>query len=90
MVPSVLDTISSIDVQVHVDIFPPATPIVSVIDMFLSRIVPSISLLWQSLLIFVIRKGQCQQAQFSTVILPYPPFFGRVRFSSACLMMMWS
>ena len=53
----------------RVDIFPPPTHIISVIDLSLSRIVPSISSLWQPLLIFVIRKGQCQQA---LLFLRYP------------------
>ena len=48
----------------RVDIFPPPTRIISVIDLPLSRIMPSISSLWQPLLIFVIRKGQCHQALF--------------------------
>ena len=46
----------------HVDIFPLPTRIISVIDLSLCRIMPSISPLWQPLLILAIRKGQCQPA----------------------------
>jgi hypothetical protein len=47
-----------------------ATPIVSVIDMILSQIVPSNSSLWQPLLILVIRKGQCRKPFFSPLSYP--------------------
>ena len=52
---------------------------------------PSISSLWQPLLILVIRKGQCQRALFFSP-LPYPVilFFGRVRFPFVRLMVIWS
>ena len=57
----------------RIDIFPPPTRIISVIAMLLSRIVPSISSLWQPLLVFVIRKWQCLQAELTTAILLYHP-----------------
>ena len=64
LVPRVPDTICRSYAQVSRIFFPPPTHIISVIDLFLSRIMPSISSLWQPLLILVIRKGQCQRALF--------------------------
>ena len=57
------------------DVFLSVPPIVSVMDMFLSRIVLLFLSCWQPLMILVIKKGQCQQPQFFPAIL----FLGRVR-----------
>ena len=51
------------------DVFLSVPPIVSVMDMFLSRIVLLFLSCWQPLMILVIKKGQCQQPQFPPAIL---------------------
>ena len=55
------------------DILLSAPPIVSVVHMLLSRL-SFYLVVWQPLMILVIKKGQCQQTQFFPAIL----FLGRV------------
>ena len=75
----------------RVDIFLPPTRIILVIDLSLSRIVASISSLWQSLLILDIGKGQCHQALlFLHYISLSSHSLERVRFPFARLVMTWS
>ena len=59
----------------HTDVFLSVPSIISVMDMFLSRIILLFCHVGNLLMILVIKKGQCQQPQFFPAIL----FLGRVR-----------